>query len=247
MYSDFLGEQIAEQIRIGTEPKPNPNNPVTKSYRHMKKVIEARARELGQDAGDIALQYVEKDMPTIQKYVLSKGEQPRENPVELAVQAYANWMKDVADVQRVLGISRQDAEIWLQQAEGGAAEMNSAEADNFLGAILGGIESVVNKAANKAAKKREDKGKKPGFWGFLAKATGGKTQPGGSLPETRTPGVTGQGENLGDTLRVLAGDVLDDIKKNEKKKEMQRLLPIAIVVVIVVILLTVLLTRKANA
>lgn len=241
MYSDFLGEQIAEQIRVGTEPKPNPNNPVTKSYRHMKKVIEARARELGQEPGDVALQYVEKDLPTIQKYVLSKGEQPRENPVELAVQAYTNWMKDVADVQRVLGISRQDAEIWLQQAEGGAAEMNSAEADNFLGAILGGIESVVNKAANKAAKKREEKGKKPGFWGSIAKATGGKPQA------ATVEGNQAGGENLGDTLRVLAGDVLDNVKKNEKKKEMQRLLPIAIVAVIVIILLTVILTRKSNA
>lgn len=243
MYSDFLGEQIAEQIRVGADNKPNPNNPVTKAYKRVRESIKARARELGQDEGDIGLQYIERDLPTIQKYVLSKGEQPRENPVELAVQAYANWTKDVADVQRVLGISRKDAEIWLQQAEGNAAEMNHSEADNFLGAILGGIESVVNKAANKAVKKREEKGKKPGFWGFIAKSTGGTQSAGGSLPAMQPQ----QGENIGDTLRVLAGDVLDNIKKEEKKKELQRLLPIGIAVLIVVILLTVLLTRKSNA
>jgi len=231
MYNDFLGEVIAEETRIGKQRKPDYSNPITKQRLKLKRVIESQSNELGKDKGDIGLEYVQQNLADVQRYVASKGEQPFNNPVELSVQAQLLRKQDVNNVQKVLGCNPQDAEVYLDEAESKAFEINSSEADNFLGPLFAAIGGVVEKVADKQTEKRKQQGKKPGFWGFLS---------GSNANETNSVGQDATG------VKVFANDVINAIKENEKKKEIGKMLPIIIVVLVVIILITILITRNAS-
>lgn len=234
MYNDFLGEAIAEETRTGMRRKPNFKNPITIGRKKLAKTIDFQAKELGRDKGDVALEYVEQKLPDIQRYVVSKGEQPLANPVELSMQAFMLRKRDINRIKETLGGTDDEAEIYLDEAESKAAELNSSEADNFLGGVFAAIGGVVEKAASKQVEKRKEQGKKPGFWGFLA----GNTN---AAVNTIQPNQT---DSSG--LKIFANDVLDAIKKQEKQKEIKKMLPIIIVALVVIILITILITRNAS-
>lgn len=237
-YNNFLGTLAAEKARTGKIRKPNPNNPISKQKRLLKERINSRASELGRTPEDISLEYVVQETPDIQRYIVSKGEQPLANPVEMSVQAFKLRQDDISDVVRTLGCSRKDAEAYIDEAESDTAELNSSEADNFLGGILTAVGNVASNGLNKIVAKKEAKGKKPGVWKFLADLV----QPAGMV---QAPALEQKGDILGG-IKIFANDVLDNIKKQEKQKEIKKMLPMIIIGVVVLILLVVLITKHAS-
>jgi len=239
MYNDFINEVVAKQTESGETPKPNVNNAITSNRKRLRNKIEATAVELDVDPADVALDYVNQNAGTLQRYVTVNGEKPLENPVELATQAFLLRNKDIETVQSIIGCSREDAEIYLDESEAKAIEQNDSDADNFLGEIFEAVGRVAGGGLQKIAAKREAAGKKPGVFGFLAKLTAPKPQ------SVYAPGENETANGL-DKLKVFAGDVLKDIKEAEKKKEINKLLPFIIIGVIVLILTVVLITKNAT-
>jgi hypothetical protein len=239
MYNDFINEIVAKQTESGKTPRPNDNNAISSNRRRLRNKIEATAAELDKDPADVALDYVNQNIGTLQRYVTTSGEQPLQNPAELATQAYLLRQKDIETVQNIIGCNRQDAETYLDESEAKAIEMNDSDADNFLGEIFEAVGRVAGKGLQKIADKREAAGKKPGVFGFLAKLTA----PNPNVLTTQQEG--GNGLNLGG-IGVAAKDVLESIKDAEKKKEINKLLPFIIIGVIVLILTVVLITRNAT-
>lgn len=241
-YNDFLGELIQEETRTGKRRRPDKENPITKGREQLRKQIVSQAQELGKDPADVALEYVAENSGTLQRYVTTRGEQPFSNPSELALQAFLLRQNEINDVAKTLGTSFAEAEIYLDENESKAVEINSSDADNFLGAIAEAIGSVAAKGVKKIQDKRTAAGKKPSkFWNTLADITGA------NKPQMAL--VEGENETGGkglDGLKIFAKDVLDGIKQTEKKKEINKMLPYIIIGVIVLILTVVLITRNAK-
>ncbi|HEX7904825.1 MAG TPA: hypothetical protein VF487_13195 [Chitinophagaceae bacterium] len=237
MYNDFLGEIIAEETRVGKRRKPNNNNPVTKNRKRIDRIIESQSRELGKPISEVGLEYVKQNIGDIQRYVSTKGEQPMDNPIDLSVQAFLLRDKEAAQTAKILGCTKDEANVYLDEAEAHASEMNSSDADNFIGSIFGALGNVAQKAAGKIADKRKAAGKKAGFWETLA---------GGDSSVVTDTAPAESGKNFLEGLKVTAREVLDDIKATEKKKEIKKMLPILVGSIVVLILITVLITKNAS-
>lgn len=240
MFNDFLGEVIAESTRNGQVRKPNQNNPVTKARKKLERSIKNQARELGKNENEVALEYVNQNIGDVQRFVATKGEQPLTNPAELATQAYILKQKEVAETCRILGCSKEEAQTFLEEAEANAANVNSSEADNFIGPLLAALAPVAQTGAQKIAEDRKAKGKKGGIWDILAAGSPamGMTQP--IVPTDSGNGIFGG-------VKVFAQDVIDKIKETEKKKEIKKMLPIIIGAALALILLTALITRNVKS
>jgi len=237
MYNDFLGEVIAEETRTGRSRKPDRNNPVTKQRVNLDRKIRQQARELGRPLHDIAIEYVTSNIGDIQRYVTENGEQPLSNPAELATQAYLLRLRDVNKIKKTLGVSDEEAELYLDEAESKAQAMNTSEADNFIGGLLAVLAPVAQKGAEKIAADRASKGKKPGFWGFLA---------GNQQDDNNAAANAAAAANAGYGLKVAAQDVFEAIKKEEKRKEINKMLPLIIGGVVALIVITALIARRGR-
>lgn len=231
MHNDFLGEIVSEQARTGKTGKPNPANPVTMRRRQLANTIQRQAQEFDEDPAIISMEYVRRNTPDLQRYVTLKGEIPRSNPAELALQAFMLRDAEAQQAADIIGCSKEEAHVWLDQAESRSEDMNSSEADNFIGAIFDAVANVAQKGIEKIKEKRAANGKKPGIWGVLS--------PG-------TPTAYPQASTGGGGLKVLAGDVLDAIKESEKKKEINKMLPQIVIGIAVLIIVVVLITRYAS-
>lgn len=235
MYNDFINEVVAKQSQGEGTPKPNHNNPISKNRRRLRNKIDAMSAELDKDPADVALEYVNQNVGTLQRYVTVGGEKPLDNPAELATQAFIMRQRDIDTVQNIIGCNRADAEIYLDESESKAIELNDPDADNFLGEIFEAVGRVAGKGLSKIADQRAAQGKKPGVFGFLADLTKPK-------PES----VLSPAQQDGNGIGILAKDVLESIKNAEKKKEINKLLPFVIIGVIVLILTVVLITRAST-
>jgi hypothetical protein len=244
-YNDFLGEVLQETYRENGKPRqPNINNSISKRRRALADKIDAEAANApeGMDDADIALDYVKKNIGGCQKYVVSKGEMPLSDPISLAIQAYKLRREEIKKFSEILDTSEQDAEHYLEEAESKAADINSPEADSFLGEIFDALGRVAGKGLKKLADKRTAKGKKPGLVGFLADMTAPKEDVYGPAPEPLQEKSGGGFENVLNEAK----NIFEKIKENEKKKEINKMLPIIIVGVLVLIFATVLITKSAS-
>jgi len=232
MYNDFFGEVISEEVRTGKRKKPDPNNPVTKQRRKLGELIRKQASEFDTDPAYVALSYVEQNLPEVQRFVATNGEQPRSNPAELALQAYMIRDTQAQQAADALGCSKEEAHVYLDQAEAQADKINSSDADNFIGAIFEALGNVAQKGIEKIKQARDAKGKKPGIWGVLS-------------PGEPTASVQANGGKLAG-LKVAAGEVLDAIKETEKRKEIKKMTPTIIIGVVALILVVVLITVYAT-
>jgi hypothetical protein len=230
---DFLGETIAESYRTGKAKKPNRNNALSKHRSKFRTKMEKEAEQRGKDIEEVALGYVEQNSGQIQRYIISKGELPMdENAAALAIQAYELRSKEVADIANAMGCDYETAEAYLDEAKNKAMEMNSPEADSFIGELFDAIGRVAGKGLQKAADKRVSKGKKPGVAGFFANLL--------------NPGGNQEGEQNNVDLKAEAQRLFEEIKSNEKKKEINKMLPMIIIGVIVLIVIVVLVTKKTS-
>jgi hypothetical protein len=235
---DFLGETIAESYRTGKMRNPNRNNKLSKSRSKFRMKMEKEAASRGKDVEEVALGYIEQNAGQIQKYILSKGELPQdENPAALAVQAYELRSQEVNDIAQAMDCDYDTAEAYLDEAENKAMELNSPEADSFIGELFEAVGNIAGKAAAKGAQKRKKEGKKPGVAGFFA--------------ELLSPGSTEsvedwENENQKLNLKLEAQNLFNKIKENEKKKEIKKMLPMIIIGVVVLIVIVVLITKKTS-
>lgn len=231
-YTDFLGETIAEHYRTGKTRKPNPNNGMAKARSKFRMKMEKEAADRGKDVEEIALGYVEQNAGQLQRYVISKGELPEETTAGLAMQTYDLRSREVNDIAAAMGCDYATAEAYLDEAENKAIEMNSPEADSFIGELFDAIGRIAGKGLQKASDKRQAKGKGAGVAGFFANLL--------------NPG-TAQGEPVEKIdLKAEAQKIIDEITAKKKKEEIKKMMPMIIVGVVVLILVVVLITKKAS-
>lgn len=226
----------AEGVRKGGRYKgPDYNNAVTKRRYQVRKMINDAADNFDANPDEVALKIVEANKPRIERYVINRGEQPLQNSAELALQAFVLRQQEVDEMQKVLGCDRDDCETFLEQNESEAHDINSADADNFIGGIVDAIGKVAARGIEKIRTKRKEKGKPTKFWDGLSKLTGSEAAVSGE-----------QGAGLGSKVGIFARDVIDAIKKDEKKKEINKMLPYFIGGAILLILITVLISKNAG-
>jgi len=232
-----LSIRQAEGVRQGGQYKrPNRNNNVTRRRLQVRKMIEAASDNFDANPDEVALQIVEANRPRIERYVISKGEQPLQNPAELALQAHMLRQNEVDEMQNVLGCSREECETFLEQNESEADDINSADADNFIGGIVDAIGRVAARGIEKVRAKRKAKGKPTKFWDGLAKLTNSEQAANGAE----------SGGTLGNKIGLFAKDVMEAIKKDEKRKEINKMLPYFIGGAILLILITYLISKNAS-
>lgn len=237
-YMDFLGETIAESYRTNKPAKPNRNNKQTKARSKFRMKMEQEAENRGKDISEIALGYVQQNSGQLQKYIISKGEVPQDhNPVLLAEQAYKLRSAEVNDIAQAMGCDFETASVFLDEAENKAMEINSPEADSFIGELFEAIGRLGGNALAKGAKRKKEAGKKPGVGGFFAELLSpGSTETSAELEE--------QNKRL--SLKEEAQKLIDKIKAEEKKKEIKKMLPLIIIGVVVLILVVVMITKKTS-
>jgi hypothetical protein len=242
-YQDFLGEAITESYRTGKLTKPNTNNKLHKSRISFRDKMQKEAEQQGRKVSDVALDYVAENSGQIQKYILSKGEIPTdENAENLAMQAFNLRKSEVEDIARALGSDLSTAEAYLDSAENSAMEINSPEADSFIGELFDAIAHAASPALQKAVDKRTAKGKKPGVAGFFNNVF--------SSNDVQT-GLVNAGDGvLNDVGTGKAGDIakgiLDQITADQKRKEINKMLPAIIIGVVILIVLVVILTKSLS-
>lgn len=191
------------------------------------KTIQALAQRDGVTVEDVAMQVVKNRQGEIEKYVVSKGEQPLQNVAELATQAYALRQNDVQNVAQAMDMNEDDALEYIEASEEEAEEYNHPESDQFIGDIFAALKPVAAKGLEKIAAKRAVKGKKPGILGKLSNVLNG-----------------GAGVEKEPTILSEAVQAVTDVKK---KEEIKKMLPVIIggtLVLIVVVFLIARATKK---
>lgn len=197
------------------------NNPVSHKKRKMLNSIAALAKREGKDAAQIALALVKKDLPTLHKYILSKGKIPLKNVAEAAVQAHQLRAKDIQKIAKHLDVPGKDAETILEEAEAELLKDNNGDGDEYLGALAGAIGEVAQKGLAKLAEKKKDKN---GLFAKIVKAANadvnGEASP---APNESKPDETPHG------IGGFFNSLFDRIKGEEKKKEIKKMLPMIII------------------
>jgi hypothetical protein len=198
------------------------HNAVSLKKRKVINSLKALASREGKDIADVALKVVKNELPTVRKYVLSKGEVPLKNVAELATQAHLLRQGDIKKISDRLNVPHRDAEAVLEHAEAELLNDNNGDSDEFLGAIAGAIGEAAKKGLAKLAEKKKDKN------GLFAKAVksvnaevnGGATSEGPAQPEP-------EGEKKG--IGGFFSSLFNKIKDEEKKKEIKKMLPTIII------------------
>lgn len=164
--TDYITEMLSEQF-AGKTVKPNSNNKMTKARR-------SRANKLIRDsegnpdiAFNMAVQDVADNLPAIQRFVLSKGETPLSDPIDIARQAYQLRVDDITKIADAMGVPFGEAQLFIEDAESNSADINAPESDSFLGGLFSSIGAVAGNALQQAAIKRAGTNKNPGILGAL--------------------------------------------------------------------------------
>lgn len=252
---DFLGETIAESYRTGKNKKPNLKNPVSKARSKFRMKLEKDAKAQGRDLSDVALDHVIENSGQISKYILSKGEVPNDsNPVALAVQAYQLRGNEVNSIADAMGVDFDTASHHLDEAENRAMEIQSPEADSFIGELFDAIAHAAAPGLQKAADKHKTKTGKSGVAGFFSNllqandAQSGNSQSAADVAAKAGANVgnaavdAAKDGSLGGILKTISNKIID----SQKKSEIKKMLPEIIIGIIVLIIIVVLLTKATS-
>lgn len=235
-YGEFLNHYFMSSF-LGETMQPNKMNAVTLRRHQLHKQI----------GGDMnkAINVLKRNVSRMDKYILSKGEQPLGNIVEKAVQSYILKNKEISDVAKTMGIAPEKAQVFLDDAESKGHEIEHPDTDSFIGDILSAIAPIAQAGIDKIAAKRASKGKPAGVFGTLASggtnayntirgmsadqiaalAAGGLATNPNALPGQ--PGA--QGGGLLDNIRLFGGEIIDRVGDAERKKQLQKMIPLFII------------------
>lgn len=97
-----------------------------------EKTIRKLAQENNETISNVVTTLLLRSLPALQKYVVSQGEKPEENPLKLMVQAAILRANEVATITNATGIDDNDAMLLIEQAENDAVENNHPDAKAIL-------------------------------------------------------------------------------------------------------------------
>lgn len=226
---------------------PNPDNFQTQNRLRFKRKLNNFCKANNYDEGDVSLDIVKENQGDIEKYVITQGEIPSQDPIELSIQAYLLREAQIRSVMEGAGVDYDEALVLIEEDEAEKMEAGHPDSDNFLGAIFSAIGGVAKKAVQKAAEKRAAQGKNAGFFGNLNEAINKQSYDEVKAAVSQDPALAKQAmssQGLSDSSRIYLQEIIDKVKEEEKKKEIKKMIPLIIVGVLVIIAITVLLTRK---
>lgn len=246
-YNDFLGEAIAETYRTNRLKKPKTTGKLHKAKKALDVSIQKESEATGKPVEDIAMGYVDRNSGIIQKYILSRGEIPVENDTAgLANQAYSLRQKEISDVANALGSDEATAEAYMDEAENNAVEINSAEADSFLGPLFAAIGKAVKGTGQPQIDPATGLPKQKGsFWrtlGSIGSLLGSPPQYG------MQAGVYGGNNLLNSIANGQGGGLLqgafNGVVAQQRRQQINRMLPGIIIGVIALVVIVVLIAKK---
>lgn len=224
-----LGDLMAESFRTGEKPTPNKNNRQTTNRRKLYRQIKERAG--GDPSGelDYSLELVRENLPTIQQYIMSRGEVPSEGIEDIVLQAYNLRSREAENIAQTLDVSTNDALMFLEDDEATNIQANIGAEENFLGmyaapieiaaahlskpidkeqvnnfvdpAMVAGLINVAGEKINASKLKRAAEGKPAGVVGFLS--TGGTKAYDALRKYLQDP------KNADEKKAILAGTITD--------------------------------------
>jgi hypothetical protein len=235
-YGEFMSQYIMDSF-LGETMQPNRSNPVTLRRKLLKQQIGNNPKA--------AFTIVRKNIPRLDKYIISKGERPLENVFEKSVQAYLLKNKEIADVSKTLNIQPDDAQTFLDEAEAKGHNIEHPDTDSFIGDIIGAIAQVAQPAINQIAAKRASQGLPAGIFGTLA--TGGTQAYNtvrGLTPQqvqnlaaggtANDPNAKGGTKDVLSTLKLKGQQIIDKVGDSERQKQLGKMLPVILIAVAVV-------------
>jgi len=211
---------MAEGFRTGETPTPNKNNRQTTNRRKLYRQIKEQAG--GDPSGelDYSLQIIRENLPTIQQYVMSRGEVPAEGIEDLTLQAYNLRSNEARGIADTLGVGINDALIFLEDDEATNIEANIGQPENFLGMYAAPIEIAAQRLNNPTDKDQVDNFVDPALVAGLINTAGEKINSSKLMraAQNKPAGVVGLlsagGTKAYDALRKY----LQDPKNADEKK-----------------------------
>lgn len=256
--TSYVAEMLSESYR-GKNIKPNPNNKFTAARRRTQVELEGIDATQGNEAGfNRSVDMVTANLPAVQRYILGKGETPLSDPIDLARQAYDLRCQEVQAIADAMDVSFGEAQIAVEQAEAQSAEVNSPEADSFLGGLFAAIGNIAGNAVQNAAIKRAEQGKKPGILGALTPGYAQLQEYLRNNPQMKgkvTLNEQGQiipivgYENAGYTdggVNVSGQSVMDAVAVQARKAALKKALPFIIGGLIVIVLIVIFVARASS-
>lgn len=219
-----MSEKVADSYRTGTNPKADPNNPVTSRRRKLYSLIKTKAGGNAQAEYDHAITIISRERPKLEAYVISKNEVPLDNINDLILQAYELRANEIDSVSNMIGVSDGEANIFLEDDESANVLTNNPDSENFTGELfapvgiaakhlqdkpdnfvdpnlIGGIINTIGGKVNAADLKRAANNKPPGILGFLGQ--------GGASGYNALRAYLQKPENSDEKAKVLTGQIND--------------------------------------
>lgn len=138
-----VSEKVADSYRTNSKPVANPNNKVTRNRRKLFATIKERTGNDPNAELDYSLAIINRERPKIESYVINKNEVPADKLEDLVKQAYALRCVEIDSTANTLGVSENEANIFLEDDEADTEESNNYEAENFIGELFAPIELAV--------------------------------------------------------------------------------------------------------
>lgn len=132
---ETISSLLDKQIK-GERLKSDGNNDVTKDRHSRFNSIVEQAEENPEAEYQIALSEIEDNLPRLQEYVLSKGEQPNEDISGLAQQVFNLRQKEISDTAETLGVSSAEALHILENNEAEFYDEMEYMPNEFLGGMF---------------------------------------------------------------------------------------------------------------
>lgn len=217
-----LSEKIADSYRNKLPAKANPANKITNRRRKLFEHIKERTAGNADTELQYSMEFIKKNRPKIDAYIMSRNEVPLDSNEDVALQAYQLRCNEIEEAASILGVSEGEAGIFIEDDEAETAEANNYEgesslgelfapigiaakhlstpsADSFLDAgLVTGIANTIGEKIDVGALKRAAQNKPAGIVGFLS---------GGSKEYDAIRAYLQRPENIAEKNAVIAGTI----------------------------------------
>ncbi len=215
----YIGEIMAESFRGGNIPTPNKNNQQTANRRKLYAQIKEQGGNDPDAELDYALSIVRENLPTIQQYVMSRGEVPADSVEDLTLQAYNLRQTEAQNLAQTLDVNVNDALIFLEDDEASNIDANIGTTDNFLGMYSAPVEIAASHLLNRIPKDQVDNFVDPALVAGLLNTAGEKINSSKlrRAAENKPAGVVGLLSAGGTKAYNALRTYLQDAKNKDEK------------------------------